>query len=156
MPINKIGTPQLAGLNMIMTKPQFQGLKLKPKFIKPDRPQFIKTILLVEDDLMILKMIPRLLGRISDKLEVLKVDPALPIPKQAHDLCWEADLVIMDGNLPGVLGSDLVSGIRASGYKGYIFANSSSPLQQEAMILAGADMMLDKLDLNFGRYFEGE
>ncbi|MFA4844476.1 MAG: response regulator [Candidatus Margulisiibacteriota bacterium] len=118
------------------------GVQLKAEFVKPGRPQVIKTILLVDDDPNYLKSAQQLLRDYNVK--VVAVDPGLPIREQGLKLVAEhnPELVVMDGQMFNTSGPELVKELRDLKYKGYIAANSASGKKNKEMMGVGADFVI--------------
>ena len=134
------------------------GLRLKAEYLKPGRPEVIKTILLVDDDSNFLKMALLLIDKYSVK--VVATDTKLLIREQVFNLINEhkPDLIVVDGQMPDISGSQLVKELRQNfGYSGYIAANSSSGEQMMGMMEEGADFMIEsKIFFNFLGYLEAQ
>ena len=128
------------GIFMTTSQPQTQGIRMKPELAKPGRPEIIKNILVVDDTMGVLKATKRLLSRLG--IEITLIDPDLDIRGQVLQMAADAkyDLVIMDGQMPGILGHQLTREIREKGYNGYIVANSSDLNEQDKIMAAGADI----------------
>jgi len=128
------------------TEQPVTGVRLKAGYLKPGRPEVVKTILLVDDNSDFLKTARLILDEYAVK--VVAVDPTLLIREQVFKLVNEhkPDLVVMDGLMPDVLGVELIKELRQNiGYHGYIAANSSSGKQTSRMMQEGADFsILDK------------
>jgi len=139
-------------------KGEFRGFKLKPYFRKAGRPDYVKRILVVDDDKDVLNMYNRLLTHHG--FDVVCVDPLGSITKQVESMylhvkqpveaggmvelgITEWDLLIMDGDLgkneTNLTGMALILRLRENGYKNWIFANSGTPDLQKAMLAVGAD-----------------
>jgi len=120
------------------------GVRLKAEYLKPGRPGAIKTILLVDDDPGFINIALQMLENYSVK--VVAVDTKLLIREQVFKLVNEhkPDLIVMDGQMPDVLGVELVKELRQNfGYHGYIAANSLSGKQMRMMMEEGADFKIE-------------
>jgi|GEM_PF-3408627 len=135
-----------------------EGFKLKTRFCRPGRPQTISRVLVVDDHASLLRMFGDILQRWGFIAEL--IDPQFHIPDQIirfmeRDKGIKYDAIIMDGEMPGTSGADLVRILRARGFEGYIIANSGYPHLRGEMIEAGADFeMTDKSPGGFRDLFE--
>ena len=141
MEIKGLGRPRIFQYGVLMSSETQlkQGVRLKPEFIKAERPEITRRILVVDDEAGILKAIKRFLGKLE--AEIVLVDPLQPIKEQVLSMAEREayDLIIMDGLMPGIAGADLTGELRNRGFQGYIVANSSMPEEQTRMLRAGAD-----------------
>jgi CheY-like chemotaxis protein len=121
-----------------------EGVKFKPEFAKPGRPEVIKKILVVDDNSAVLEATLEYLSFKCQNCQNRAVDPKLPIRPQVislvNDLC--PDLIVLDGSMPGVTGEELTRELRdpsGRNFPGYILANTDRYRMRDAMLLAGAD-----------------
>lgn len=117
---------------------------LIPKTLDPKRSFIVTNVLVVDDDINTMHLCK---GYFVDQLglDLSLADPAEP-KKHIEKLIesreiYAFDMIVMDGNLPGTSGTELIGLIRGKipDYSGYIIANSNMYTEQEAMIKGGAD-----------------
>ena len=131
-----------------MTPPSpAEGRKVAHQFVRPDRPETIRTILVVDDDKQVLRITAKQLEKFG--LQVITVNPDESIKNQALDIVVkeQIDLIFMDGQMPGTSGPEIITDLRKNSFSGYIAANTTLPDVQDEMLAAGADFKNpDKVD----------
>lgn len=125
------------------------GRKLIPFLIKPGRPEMIRTMLVVDDCAAYLRGIKRFSEALGvNVLIVDPEDPTRPIKAQTLGLAkHDVDLIVMDGEMPGPHGAELIRALRDQGFTGYITANSDQEKELEDMLAAGADFKIRGKDI---------
>ena len=127
---------------------KLEGIRFKPQFVKPGRPEVVQKILVADDKSSVLEAALAFFSFYKCQCQV--VDPRNPIGPQVFSLVekFKPDLIIMDGEMDGILGADLVRELRAQQYSGYIAAYSSSDNMNHRMKAEGADFALWGKNLN--------
>lgn len=155
-PVSSYGKPFDCRCFMAANRPSATGVQLKAELAKPSRRQVIKTILLVDDNPGYLEIAQMILKDLN--IKIVAVDPGLMIREQVIRLIEEhkPDMIVMDGEMPGVSGVELVRELREKfKYNGYIAANSSSNRQMREMERVGADFSIpEKVIFNLLAFFE--
>jgi CheY-like chemotaxis protein len=124
-----------------------QGLRLKPEFVKAGRPDSIKKVLIVDDAGICIRMLSGYIASALPSLKVAAVDPrsGRPFLDMTLELvaAGDIDMIIVDGQMPGISGTAIIQALRANGYQGYVVANTKEPSEQERMLAPGlADFAL--------------
>jgi CheY-like chemotaxis protein len=136
---------------------KLEGIRVKPQFIKPGRPEVIKRIQVVDDNSNVLEAALEFFSLY--KCWCRAVDPRKPIGPQVFSsiIKFKPDLIIMDGEMPDNTGTELIRELRTQQYPGYIAAYSANEEMNRSMLTAGADFALwgkkiNKLDSVVSRF----
>lgn len=133
------GTVSGGGANFLERALNLQKLGITPN---PNRPAIIKKILIVEDEPVNVRAIKRFL---PNGMETIELEEGDKEQLRGIILSQRPDLIIMDGNLPGLKGPELVRFLREEmHFQGYIFGNSTQADLAAALITNGADIGIDK------------
>jgi len=122
------------------------GVKVAPHLQKPERPALIRTLLIIDDNFLMSKILARTINQAFGITVTYISDSVGTIEEQALEQVkyGSFDMIFMDGNLTkGTSGEKITARLRTElKYAGYIVGISDDDGRKMAMLANGADFSI--------------
>ncbi len=128
------------------------GRQLKEIHRKPDRPEVIKSILIIDSDALALKGMRGFVEDLGFRVTVINPHLMNLGVQQTSEFVFKHgfDMILVGGRIgprsgwaKAFYGATLVRTLRDAGYFGHLVANSGHPQENALMTEAGADLCLE-------------